>query len=112
LFVPESAYDDCLHCPSCSVLASHLVAGASEGVIPSGCTPVAPYNTSATAPSLLTPVQPSSYRRLTMRAGGRAFPSEQTVAWSLCSLGPATMPKEERQRWGAEAGREAPRCME
>lgn len=42
----------------------------------SGCTPVTPYDTSAAAASLLTPVQPSPYRCTTVRAGGRAFPSE------------------------------------
>ena len=89
LLTSESPRDDCLHSPSCSVPVSNLVAGASEGVILCGCTPVTPYDTSATAASLLTPVQPLSYRRMTVRAGGRAFPS----VWHGLSAhpGPATM---------------------
>lgn len=80
LLTSESLRDDCLHFPSLSEPVSHLVAGASERVILCGCAPVTPYNTFATVTSLLMPVQSPSYRRTTVRAGGKAFPPEHSVA--------------------------------
>lgn len=80
LLTSESLRDDCLHFPTCSKLVSHLFAGASEHVILCGCAPVTPYDTFAIATSLLMPVQLPSYRRTTVRAGGKAFPSEHGVS--------------------------------